>query len=175
MNALAEEYPESYRKAARRSYLVSYYRKAFEKVYRKSKKYITDTILRCWYYQDMQDKAIERGEFETVVVITGKIKECVHILKKYQDEQYFRRQGESMKDEISDEMVRGAKGYPFEKLIPLNQHMKACCPFHGEKTPSFSVKNNRGHCFGCGWKGDTVQFIMDRDKIGFRDAVKKLC
>jgi hypothetical protein len=173
MNELAQEYPEDYRKAARRSYLVSYYRKAFEKVYKRSHKYITDTILRCWYYQAMQEKAIDRGDFASTVIITMKVKECVGILKRFQDEQYFRRQG--IVNEISKDMIQMAKDYPFEKLVEIKRNKMASCPFHEDKTPSFSIKNNRGHCFSCGWSGDTLAFLMKKDGLSFPDAVKKLC
>lgn len=54
---------------------------------------------------------------------------------------------------------------------------KGLCPFHSEKTPSFSV-NEQGqyfNCFGCGKKGDVYRFVMDYYKIPFVDAVEKLC
>ena len=39
--------------------------------------------------------------------------------------------------------------------------MKACCPFHHEKTPSFNINPNRGfyHCFGCGESGDAIKLV----------------
>ncbi len=48
------------------------------------------------------------------------------------------------------------------------------CPFHNEKTPSFSVSPGKGifHCFGCGEGGDQITFIMKRENLGFREAVK---
>lgn len=50
------------------------------------------------------------------------------------------------------------------------------CPFHGEKTPSFSVSEQKKifHCFGCGVGGDQITFIMKRENLGFREAVKFL-
>lgn len=50
------------------------------------------------------------------------------------------------------------------------------CPFHNEKTPSFSVSPQRGifHCFGCGVGGDVISFVMRMDNIPFYEAVKKL-
>lgn len=50
------------------------------------------------------------------------------------------------------------------------------CPFHNEKTPSFSVSPQRGvfHCFGCGVGGDVISFLMKIENIPFYEAVKKL-
>lgn len=52
----------------------------------------------------------------------------------------------------------------------------ACCPFHGEKTPSFHCDDGRGryHCFGCGASGDHFTFITELDGIGFAEAVERL-
>lgn len=51
-----------------------------------------------------------------------------------------------------------------------------CCPFHGEKTPSFTVDENRGlfHCFGCGAGGDVFSFIMKQENLSFVEALKFL-
>jgi len=51
-----------------------------------------------------------------------------------------------------------------------------CCPFHGEKTPSFTVDEGKGlfHCFGCGAGGDVFSFIMKQENLSFVDALKFL-
>lgn len=53
---------------------------------------------------------------------------------------------------------------------------KACCPFHGEKTPSFSVhpKKNIWHCFGCGAGGDAISYVMRFYGLSFPAAAAKL-
>ncbi len=53
---------------------------------------------------------------------------------------------------------------------------KGLCPFHGEKTPSFTVNRDRGffHCFGCGVGGDVFKFVELQEKVGFTDAVRHL-
>ena len=50
------------------------------------------------------------------------------------------------------------------------------CPFHNEKTPSFTVNDKKGffHCFGCGEHGDAIGFVMKTEGLGFPDAVEKL-
>ncbi len=53
---------------------------------------------------------------------------------------------------------------------------KGLCPFHSEKTPSFHVDSARQsyHCFGCGKGGDVFRFLMDKENVGFYDAVHML-
>ena len=53
---------------------------------------------------------------------------------------------------------------------------KGLCPFHGERTPSFTVNRDKGffHCFGCGRGGDVIKFLELHEKVGFTDAVKQL-
>ena len=63
--------------------------------------------------------------------------------------------------------------------VPLKkkgQNMWACCPFHGEKTPSFSISPSKQiyKCFGCGKAGDPIQFVMDIEGIGFQEAIRQL-
>ena len=62
------------------------------------------------------------------------------------------------------------------KLIRKGREYQACCPFHNEKTPSFTVNEAKGfyHCFGCGAHGDIIKFEMDANNLPFIDAVKKL-
>src|SRR5215471_2341607 len=61
-------------------------------------------------------------------------------------------------------------------LKRAGQHWKGLCPFHAEKTPSFTVNPKRGifHCFGCGAGGDAFGFIMRHDRLGFPEAVRAL-
>jgi DNA primase len=52
--------------------------------------------------------------------------------------------------------------------------MKGCCPFHGEKTPSFYVYEDGYHCFGCGAHGDAISFVMQTHGTSFIEAVASL-
>lgn len=62
------------------------------------------------------------------------------------------------------------------RLKKSGQNHMGLCPFHSEKTPSFSVNSQRAiyHCFGCGAGGDVISFVMRRDGITFPEAVKSL-
>lgn len=61
-------------------------------------------------------------------------------------------------------------------LTRAGANYKGLCPFHGEKTPSFTVSPNKGiyKCFGCGEGGNVINFVMKMDGLSFPDAVKKL-
>lgn len=52
----------------------------------------------------------------------------------------------------------------------------ACCPFHGEKSPSFHVEDSKGryYCFGCHASGDVVKWMMEAEGLPFREAVQQL-
>ena len=65
------------------------------------------------------------------------------------------------------------------RAIPLRRagrEFHALCPFHKEKSPSFTVNDEKGffHCFGCGAHGDVIGFTMDYEHLGYREAVEKL-
>ncbi len=62
------------------------------------------------------------------------------------------------------------------KLKKSGANYFACCPFHGEKTPSFSVSPARQfyHCFGCGAHGTAITFLMEYEGLGFVEAVEAL-
>lgn len=64
----------------------------------------------------------------------------------------------------------------FVSLKRKGQNLWACCPFHNEKSPSFSVAPSKGiyKCFGCGVGGDAIQFVMDIEGINYIEALKYL-
>src|SRR6266511_5733181 len=61
-------------------------------------------------------------------------------------------------------------------LKRAGEHWKGLCPFHSERTPSFTVNPKRGifHCFGCGVGGDAFGFLMRQDRMAFPEAVRVL-
>jgi DNA primase len=64
----------------------------------------------------------------------------------------------------------------YVSLRKAGARYKGLCPFHGEKTPSFTVNRDRGlfHCFGCQAGGDVFKFIEMQEQLGFQDAVRHL-
>ena len=60
------------------------------------------------------------------------------------------------------------------RLARSGRQWKGCCPFHGEKTPSFYVYDDHYHCFGCGAHGDAIGFVMQSQGAGFMEAVEQL-
>ena len=62
------------------------------------------------------------------------------------------------------------------RLSKAGHEWKACCPFHNEKSPSFTVNDAKGfyHCFGCGAHGDVIRWMTDQRGLGFMDAIKEL-
>lgn len=64
----------------------------------------------------------------------------------------------------------------YTKLEKKGRNYMGLCPFHTEKTPSFSVQPEKGyyHCFGCGAGGDVIKFLMEKEGLGFIEAVEKL-
>jgi DNA primase len=79
-------------------------------------------------------------------------------------------------DELRARTTLSAVIAPTVKLIRAGREWKACCPFHNEKTPSFTVNDDKGfyHCFGCGSHGDAIRFLTDQRGMQFMDAVKEL-
>jgi DNA primase len=66
-----------------------------------------------------------------------------------------------------------------ERYVPLKKagtNFVACCPFHNEKSPSFTVSQTKQfyHCFGCGAHGTAIGFVMEHAGMGFVDAVEEL-
>ena len=65
---------------------------------------------------------------------------------------------------------------PYVRLTKRGSNYVGLCPFHNEKTPSFSVNTERQcfHCFGCGVGGNSISFVMKYENLTFTEAVKQL-
>ncbi len=85
---------------------------------------------------------------------------------------------------MSDYLEEIKRKLPASKVISRNVALKqknsfqflGLCPFHNEKSPSFTVSDDQGfyHCFGCGEHGDIISFVSKIEGVGFKDAVEKL-
>ncbi len=80
---------------------------------------------------------------------------------------------------VQDLLARVDIADVIDPLVPLKRagsNLVACCPFHSEKSPSFTVSPSKQfyHCFGCGAHGSAVGFLMEHLGLGFVDAVKEL-
>ena len=84
----------------------------------------------------------------------------------------FQKFLDELRSRISVADVVGAK----VKLVRKGKEYMGLCPFHNEKTPSFTVNEAKGfyHCFGCGAHGDIIKFEMEANGLPFMDAVTKL-
>jgi len=82
----------------------------------------------------------------------------------------------SFLDEIRDRVPVSEVVGRAVKLTRAGREYKGLCPFHKEKSPSFTVNDDKGfyHCFGCGAHGDVISFLTDHDCMAFMDAVEML-
>ena len=79
-------------------------------------------------------------------------------------------------DELRSRVTLSSVVMRTTKLTRAGREWKACCPFHNEKTPSFTVSDEKGfyHCFGCGAHGDVIRWMTDQRGLSFMDAIKEL-
>ena len=80
---------------------------------------------------------------------------------------------------LDDLLSRADIGEVIGARVPIKKagrEYKACCPFHSEKTPSFTVVPDKAfyHCFGCGAHGNALDFLMEFDRLDFPEAVEEL-
>ena len=74
----------------------------------------------------------------------------------------------SVRDLVSMEEAAAYYGLQF------NRAGFAVCPFHSERTASFKIHNGKGHCFGCGWHGDAIDFVQQLLGVNQEEAVRTL-
>jgi len=84
-------------------------------------------------------------------------------------------------DEIRDRVpistvIAGRVSWDRKKTNASKGDYWACCPFHGEKSPSFHCEDRKGryHCFGCGVSGDHFRFLTDLEGLSFPEAVERI-
>jgi len=79
-------------------------------------------------------------------------------------------------DELHSRASLASIASKYVRLTKKGNEYVGCCPFHKEKTPSFSINDSEGlyYCFGCGAKGNTLSFLMEIEKLSYPEAVHKL-
>ena len=84
---------------------------------------------------------------------------------------------EDIRGRVTISSVVGRKvAWDRRKSNPGKGDYWACCPFHGEKSPSFHVDDRKGryHCFGCKASGDIFTFLVEKEGLSFPEAVERL-
>lgn len=158
IKTMKAEYPQDWQRERRSEYL---------------KNRMEDIILRTLYLQKDYDEAVATGNVDTRLYIGGQIVGAIKTVVALRQELIRLRKPDRTGD-ITQSDIDSARQYPWDQLLEFGRNRMARCPFHDDKTPSFSVHNGRGRCFGCHWKGDVIAFTMERDGLNFLDAVRRL-
>ena len=117
---------------------------------------------------------ITRGRLVEMILIKERIDQRVSTILRDQGE--IIRNGAVLtgkRQDLTPDMIERARQYPFEELIEFRRNV-TLCPFHDDRHPSMGLKNNYVRCFSCGWKGDTLKFVIEKEGLSFPDAVKRL-
>jgi hypothetical protein len=159
--ALREEVDKEWAYGRRKEYLITVMRPIVE---------------RCLFLYARYELCVEQNNIVAMTLVRERLTGEVRKVVKMQNELYFSKpERKKPASGVTPEMIQRAKEYPYTDLLELRRGM-ARCPFHDDRNPSFSVKNNYGRCFSgsCGWHGDAIAFVMERDGIPFREAVMVL-
>ena len=141
-------------------------------------KFLDQRIKDVW--NDYQ-KAIEEDQpywFRKTILELRRTEGLEKKLKSFSIEKYLLEHPEDLVkvDRVTPEEIARAMDFPFNELVEFNNRGFAKCMFHDERTPSFHwyKDSNRVYCHGCNWSGNTIKFLMARDKLSFKVAVRKL-
>lgn len=126
-------------------------------------------------YQKSYWRGTPNWLIEAVKSINNPDKIAKEIKKLKSDIEFLKGKKFLEEGKITPEEIVKAKNHPFDALAEL-VNGKTICPFHPEKTPSFSIhkQGNFGYCFGCGKGVDTIQYVMETKNLNFVEAVKYL-
>jgi len=105
------------------------------------------------------------------VVLTHPLEQWQAIKAKHERELRALEHGDQVNYYV--DRIPTAKQRKFEEFLELRRG-KALCPFHGDRNPSFSVKDGQARCFGCGWTGDIIDYIQDLKGFSFQEALEFL-
>jgi len=108
------------------------------------------------------------------------IEKAAKRILSYRRQLFLANRQEEEDSAISRSKIESAKAVPIESMIETKRsagkRAYANCPFHEDRTPSFVIyrDQNTFHCFGCSAHGDVISFVMQKEQIGFKDAIRLL-
>lgn len=137
-----------------------------------------DLIVEAWKQMDeyedywRRDKTVER-------LLTGeKIQATVKEIAKLQGEIIFlKKSGKANQaGSITPDMIERAKVYPMNQLIEIGRYNTLVCLFHADTRPSMKYypDSNTVYCFSCNKAWDTIGFLIERDRLSFPEAIRRL-
>jgi hypothetical protein len=142
------------------------------------KEYLNDLmaalVVQWWHERDLHSDYVARGRMIEDMMTLEAMWNILKKIVQHQREIYYGRKamnGEQVG--VTAEEIERAREHPWDDLLVFT-HGKAICPFHSDHTPSFSVKFGKGKCWSCGWRGDQIDFWMQKNGRGFSEAVRRL-
>ena len=110
----------------------------------------------------------------TITELKG-YKRLKKLRNRTQVEIYLLKYSKEIKGYFTPEKIAAARNVSWNNIVKVSKAGFILCPFHGEKQPSFHIiEDHFGYCHGCQWKGDIIQFLMDRNSLSFTQAVNTL-
>lgn len=120
-------------------------------------------------FPDIQ--SVEENRTERIAVF-----QSVHFHEEYIKKHTKKPPINVKRQTYSNDDITNAKGYPIPNLMEFNRENKALCPYHSEKTPSFTYfpKTNTCFCFGCSKVADSIDLYQKLNNCSFKEAVDEL-
>ncbi len=110
-----------------------------------------------WYLSNIPAKEKEINKIISKIMLILKYSEIVN------------------ENSLTEEMIEEARNYPIENLIEVDRSGFAFCPFHNDRQhPNLYTRRGIFKCYACGWRGNIIKFVMDREHLSFTEAVKYL-
>ena len=137
-------------------------------------------VIKCFkWWMEIEtddDKTIDVYYRIQTKIFEQMIEERSSLIKKYESELRFLKSGNvPMGNNVTKEMKQKAKDFPIIDILGLPDIKgNKKCPFHNDNTASFDTRGNTGHCYGCGWHGDSIDAYMESNSVKFLEAVRHL-
>ena len=129
---------------------------------------------RRWRYQESLEGGGNELERQVIASPIKKLREEAARIWKKIESMMLALQGKSRGGDITEDMIDRAREYPLVDLLGVNGKRNMLCINHAERNPSMSIKNNRAHCFACGYTGDSIDVYQKLNSTSFVEAVRAL-